>query len=467
MPSAQEGLVGADLALFLCKFDNTIGRTLVYREPETAISAEEFDVVSEFLIPKPVLCGQLIVLRSSRVTLCWPVCLEDARYERNALIFALGFVHAGTPDADFCDRYGMVLRKACAHLAVLETESSLISDATREGDLAQLLSHTLRGLREHGACAVPADAGNTIQLQLPPRRRHPNVGPVSEHLVPVMVATCPHDIVRRWDLTLQKLLRWIDGTRTAAEIACDAQVDLALVTAGMGHLQVCGWIRLLDMYDERDRYACLPRLHKLANDPATREQLAAGMGHADGASPPSWVDLLRLFAAFQPIEPTGWRTVREVRALLPAESGRVDLRRFVYAGVLNGVLRKMDDGGALQRERGELLKRQKELEERERAKREAAAAPPRSPRMKPSASPPHSPRMQPSGAPGYSPLLTPSLHADTSPPGGLLPASAIRAVPPPATSRFAVDSRQTSVDRTSARSGGDESLSDGGGSPLL
>ena len=52
-------------------------------------------------------------------------------------------------------------------------------------------------------------------------------------------------------------------------------------------------------------------------------------------------------------------------------------------------------------------------------------------------------------------------------PGGLLPASAIRAVPPPATSRFAVDSRQTSVDRTSARSGGDESLSDGGGSPLL
>ena len=59
---------------------------------------------------------------------------------------------------------GVVLQKACAQLAELEIEGSLLSDATREGDLAHLLSQVLRGLREHGTCSVAADAGNTLQL---------------------------------------------------------------------------------------------------------------------------------------------------------------------------------------------------------------------------------------------------------------------------------------------------------------
>lgn len=349
-----------DLALFLCKFDNTIGRMLVYREPKSGTTSlgeiwdNEFDDVSDFLIPKPVLCGQLIVLRSSSdVKLCWPVFLDDARYERNALIFALGFVHAGTPAPDFCERYGMILRKMCAHLVLLEKESSLLSDASRHDDLTHTLSQVLRGLRERGTCAVAADAANTIHLQLPPRQRHGQSGPVNEQLVPVLVVEWEVEVVRRWDLALQKLLPWIDGTRTAAEVAAVAQVDRALATTGLGHLQVCGWIRMLDLFDVRDRYACTPRLHTLANDRVAREQLAARVGHPDAPEAPTWADVFRLYAACRPDErhAHGWRSVRMVRELHPAAAAMVDFRMLVYAGVLNGVLRRIDDGGVLQRER--------------------------------------------------------------------------------------------------------------------
>lgn len=203
-----------------CKFDNIIGRTLAFQEPPNTISTEEFDAVSEYLIPKPQLCGQLIVLRGARTLLCWPVCLEDPRYERNALIFALGFVHDGAPESDVSERYGPVLRKACGYLAALESESSLLSDATREGELAHLLPQVLIGLRERGTCAVAADAANTIHLWLPPPRRGETARPatIDAHMVPVFVAPYERKVVRQWDLSLQKVLPWVDGTRTTAQV---------------------------------------------------------------------------------------------------------------------------------------------------------------------------------------------------------------------------------------------------------
>ena len=114
-------------AVLFCEFDNSVGRTLAFQEPAGFISADEFDAISEFLIPKPQLCGRLLVLREEgRVVLCWPVCIEDPRYARNALLFSLVFVlEPGTAGAP--ERFGHVLEKASRHLEVLEKESRLLS----------------------------------------------------------------------------------------------------------------------------------------------------------------------------------------------------------------------------------------------------------------------------------------------------------------------------------------------------
>ena len=281
-----------------------------------------------------------------KVVLCWPVCLEHERYERNALIFALGFVHGREGD-DFVHKQwalGVVLQKACAQLAELEIEGSLLSDATREGDLAHLLSQVLRGLREHGTCSVAADAGNTLQLQVPPRRRHTSDTPIVDGMVPVLVAAYEIDEVRRWDLAIQKLLRWIDGTRTVAELATAAKADLALVRAGLEQLQTCGWVRLIDGFDEGHAYACTPKLHVLANDPIAREQLVSAVKARDAPTPPTWGDVLRLYGAMRPgfsHETPGWRLVSDLRKLHPEQCRRVDLRALVYAGVLNDLIERV------------------------------------------------------------------------------------------------------------------------------
>ena len=140
-------------AIFLCEFDNTVGRTLAFQEPADTFSPDEFDDISDYLIPKPQLCGNLVTLRlAGRVVLCWPVCLESTQYARNALIFSLGFVMTpradvdseadeGVPaDHDTCARFCRVLGKVCAHLTALEHERRLLSEPEHKIQVQQALS---------------------------------------------------------------------------------------------------------------------------------------------------------------------------------------------------------------------------------------------------------------------------------------------------------------------------------------
>ena len=70
--------------------------------------------------------------------------------------------------------------------------------------------------------------------------------------------------VRRWDLTLQKLVRVIDGTRCAATIAQASRVDLPLVLQALQALHAEGWIRMVSLFTYANRYACTAKIHAFA-----------------------------------------------------------------------------------------------------------------------------------------------------------------------------------------------------------
>eukprot|EP00965_Chrysotila_dentata_P094638 3129593-Pleurochrysis_carterae.AAC.1 len=76
MARTDEEREGVLRAVFLCEFDNQVGRTLAHQAPRDYISAEEFDAISDYLIPKPQLCGRLIAISSEGGTLHihMPIC---------------------------------------------------------------------------------------------------------------------------------------------------------------------------------------------------------------------------------------------------------------------------------------------------------------------------------------------------------------------------------------------------------
>ena len=107
---------------FYCFFDDVIGRTLAAQEPPEYIKSEQFDAISDYLIPKPQLCGRLLTLRAfGHVVLCWPTCIENnKKYARNALLFSLGVSVAG----DRLPAASAACASAARRLAETRAESS-------------------------------------------------------------------------------------------------------------------------------------------------------------------------------------------------------------------------------------------------------------------------------------------------------------------------------------------------------
>jgi len=91
---------------------------VVPTESVTSSDPVVFDSISEYVIPKPELCGRLVKTTTlSHTIMGFPVSLEDTKYERNALIFNLCFVFG--PE-DETAAYGQVVRKMARVLKSLE-----------------------------------------------------------------------------------------------------------------------------------------------------------------------------------------------------------------------------------------------------------------------------------------------------------------------------------------------------------
>ncbi len=344
------------IGVFLCEFDNLVGRTLALHEPCDCISADEFDSISDYLIPKPQLSGRTIALRTgSRTVLCWPTCLEGAQYARNALIFSLGLVLAPcddgatganleAEDAIAAERYGRVLGKAAGELASLERESGLLSDPERRDELAHLLPLLLYGLREHSSRVIAPDAAHAIHLRLPPTPADPvSAGAVEAHAVPVLLARPEPATVRDWDLTLQRLLPLIDGTRTVGAIAHAARADLPVACHALGALRSSGWVEMVDVFAFANTYAPTPNLHSLPHNRELRDAAVAAAADPTGRKPsPTFADVFRFFAAFAPTaDGGGWRAVHDVCAALPRVASALDVRALVHFALLNKLLRRV------------------------------------------------------------------------------------------------------------------------------
>lgn len=98
-------------------------------------------------------------------------------------------------------------------------------------------------------------------------------------------------------------------------------------------------------YHGSNAYACTPRINTFANDAKARTTLAASVGWSAGPAP-LWSQVARLYASFEPLVcNTGrWRSVREVFSMIPEASNFVDPRALVHAGLLNGLIRRVQAG---------------------------------------------------------------------------------------------------------------------------
>ena len=75
------------------EFDNKVGPRLKFQYPPNAISSDEFEAFADYVIVGKHLCGKIITVRNDSVQFVnYSVAIDNRKYDRNTLLFAVGFV---------------------------------------------------------------------------------------------------------------------------------------------------------------------------------------------------------------------------------------------------------------------------------------------------------------------------------------------------------------------------------------
>ncbi|KAG2531510.1 hypothetical protein BBO99_00000151 [Phytophthora kernoviae] len=273
--------------LFYSEFDNVAGPVILFQAPENVLSNEVFDSVSGYIIIDKALCGKIITVRAQQMKIVgYPVCIEDDKYHRNALLFNIGFVFDELVETA---PYRPILRKLGALVESMEKESGFLYNPDKKELLGTILPQVLRDLTLHA----------------------------------------------EWDLALQQIVPFIDGVRYVKRISLEADVEIAIVKKCVRQLLYYGCVTLIDIFLHSNIYANTPKIAVLANNPKLQAECAVYIAKS-GQAPPSFA---RIFALYCSVQPS--LRMSDFCVVYAESLALIDVRRFITFGLIHGFLRRV------------------------------------------------------------------------------------------------------------------------------
>ncbi|KAF2139959.1 uncharacterized protein K452DRAFT_310324 [Aplosporella prunicola CBS 121167] len=298
----------------------------------------DFSSISEYVIPRQEFCDRLVTVCCNRYRVIgYPVCINDeSKYERNQFIFNFAFVVE--EDLLDWNSFASVVRKLGKLLRNLEEQGSFLSkeeagDVLGFGDMGKgqagqkksqrpdsmaesiesfgldklsldtedtdveesgpvskvyaLCEMILEDLNNYCECMFPIDDSNIINLKLFPTRLPP--APVHAWHVPLLTIDLemytapssmnPHTFSSRCatlssDLTLTRILPFIDGINSVSYISQLADTDLSLTRKAVQHLVYYECVILLDIFQFGAMYAPTPLIAHFFMDEAAIAECA-------------------------------------------------------------------------------------------------------------------------------------------------------------------------------------------------
>lgn len=182
----------------------------------------------------------------------------------------------------------------------------------------------------HGLGRTVRDA---INLKLFPSFANPP--PVYDWHVPVLLLDINKFMNDGWDLTLVRLIPFINGINHIKRIAQMADTDIVLVKQCVQHLLYFSLAILIDIFQFSNVYVVRPQVAYMLSDPDVEFECAsyvAQPGHELLPGPALWkmYSMLRY-----------GRTVHDWVELLGVQIQAIDVRRFITFGVIKGFVRRV------------------------------------------------------------------------------------------------------------------------------
>jgi hypothetical protein len=224
----------------------------------SSLSSSIFASCSDFIITgSELLADKILNLSTHQIhVLSRPALLTDERYERNALLFSVGFVLRRTDDPR---PFRCVLNRLNAALADVERESQFLTSPLTRPGIQTVLEQLLVDLNTPGwESNLLLDESNAVHLKLfhPPKTP---ARPVPEYAVPILLRRDRHVQLYDWDLAVNWVSLHVDGIRTGARIAKVAEVDLDTALQCLRVLRHHSVVALVDMFFFTNRYESTDR----------------------------------------------------------------------------------------------------------------------------------------------------------------------------------------------------------------
>ncbi|KAI1074883.1 nitrogen permease regulator 2 [Whalleya microplaca] len=288
--------------IFYARFLPQEGTKIVAQSPPGCIVATEytphlkpplvdFDIIQEYIIPRKAFFNRFMTVNSpdnKYSILGFPVSIPNERYHRNEFIFNFGLVVESDADQIPFER---LVKRLAVTFAEMERQHGYLSSDGQVDDgrrpIESLLEIVKEDLNNYGECMIPVDDANTLNMKLFPYQPPPP--PVRGWHVPVPKMKLGEIVDPTWDLTLQKIIPFVDGVNDVRRIAWLADVSLPLTQTALQHLLYYDTVLLLDMFFFGSCYAPRPGVHDfVANRDGLVDECAAYVSvhpHAHAAAP--------------------------------------------------------------------------------------------------------------------------------------------------------------------------------------
>ncbi|KAF2758607.1 nitrogen permease regulator 2 [Pseudovirgaria hyperparasitica] len=386
-------------SMFYARFHTAEGSKIVHEVPEGSITPStspsalrqplfDFSTVSDYIIPRQEFCDHLLTVAiSDHRIIGYPVCISDydGKYARNEFIFNLALVI--DEDVEDWTSYANIIRKLGRLLRALEEQSGFLSkeeaslakpvdrsatsgkdpetsstkaaeSAVPEGKIYALCEMILEDLNNYRECMIPIDEANTINLKLFPLLKAP--APVHAWHVPLLTINLSAFSSQHIssDLTLQRVLPYINGVNSVSHISILADTDLSLTRKAIRHLVYYSCVLLLDIFQFGAIYAPTPDIHSFVTSEALQRECVRYVtvprsqpdlaGAAGPMNETSAYDTANMAASLPVIEPMtlimlyvslrqGVTLKNWVLENLEMLAG-IDIRRLITFGVIKGFL---------------------------------------------------------------------------------------------------------------------------------
>ncbi|KAG9607106.1 NPR2-domain-containing protein, partial [Aureobasidium melanogenum] len=237
--------IRGDMTRMLSLSNTFTGPTVLHQVPEGSViplaNATQqplfhFPSVSNHIIPRREFCDRPLSLLASRHRIIgFPVCIHNpVLYPRSDFIF------------NFC--------------LVVDENAEWGAYASVVSKLARLM----RNLEEQ------ADDSNTLNLKLFPTRSPPP--PIQIYHVPLSTVRFSSLQTNTWDLTVQRIIPYIDGINSVQKIAILADTDLTLTRRALAHLLYYGCILMLNTFHFHAIYATTAEIGVFVEDTKMQEE---------------------------------------------------------------------------------------------------------------------------------------------------------------------------------------------------